>query len=93
MSWAWPASMYFFISVAGASPVSLILSSAPGLLQRAGGGGQADAGGDDDALEVGKGLRQRQRLLLVDLLALLAVGDLHQLHLGELGFVPSFAFM
>lgn len=37
-------------------------------------------------LQVGKGLHQSQRLLLVDLFALLAIGDLNQLHLGEFRF-------
>ena len=55
------------------------------LLERPRRRGQADAGGDDDPLQVRERLCQRQGLLLVDLLALLAVGDLDQLHLGELG--------
>ena len=44
-------------------------------------------------LRLGKACDQRQRLLLVDLLALLAVGDLDQLHLGEFRLACSFAFM
>ena len=45
--------------------------------------GKADAGRHYDAFEIWERLHQRQRLLLVHLLALFTVGDLDELHLGE----------
>jgi hypothetical protein len=55
----------------------------PASFERARGGREAYAGGNDDHLEVRERLHQRQGLLLVDLLAFLAISNLHQLHLGE----------
>src|ERR1700691_4127223 len=79
------AVLYIFLDQGcGRQARQFDLAQATRLLHRASGSREADAGGNNDALESWESLDERQRLLLIDLLAFLSVGYLNQLHLGEL---------
>ena len=76
--------MYFFIRDASAKPVKLDLIEQTGLFQRARSRWQADTRWNYDALQIWERLDQRQRLLLIYLLAFLSISDLDKLHASKL---------